>query len=74
MSVNNSDNFTNSIINEASIQINTIQRAKEIFYTKDDVKALLSPMFNYLELLSQTYTIETAEGLSLTYRRPVEFR
>lgn len=65
------ESFNNvSVLSENGIK----EQMKQEHYTKEEVLAILKPMFEYLEKLSETYEITLSNGLNLGYRRPLYLR
>lgn len=59
-----------NIFTEQSVIERTLEQTNKEYYTKQDIQQILTPIFNYLELISDTYDITLENDLIYTYRRP----
>lgn len=59
-----------NIFSETSLKDQTINLITDKTYTKQEVIDLLTPIWNYLELLSNTYDMRLDNGLIIGFRRP----
>lgn len=59
-----------NIFSENDLRDRTINLITDKSYTKEEVINLLTPIWNYLELLSETYDINLTEGMKFQFNRP----